>query len=155
MCAQLEHHLRFLYSENRDQLSAAAPSTFQASRYSKFKFLFPPQQETILPLLQCKCRYYNANEFWIRKCMVSPKNFCMDKLKAWIIQKNIVFMGKHVRNHVDPDCHKNNNPRNCPKLIGVNTSVCEHIFSWLNEYKQSKEMNQGRWMWFFTLFGLA
>ena len=58
----------------------------------------------------------------------------------------------HFRNHVDPDCHKNNNPRNCPGLLGVNTSVCEQTFSWLNEYKQTKEMNRARWMWFFTCF---
>lgn len=63
-------------------------------------------------------------------------------------------VGKHVDkfhfpNHVDKWCHENCNPQDVKHLDGVNTPVCEQLFSSINKFTNAKAMNESH---FFLLF---
>ena len=56
---------------------------------------------------------------------------------------------------MDPWCHKNCNPQDVRDLDGVNTPVCEQLFSTINQYRNAKAMNEGHFFLFFIyLFDL-
>ena len=63
-------------------------------------------------------------------------------------------IGKHVDkfhfpNHVDAWCHKNCNPADVKHLDGVNTPICEQLFSAINKYTNTKSMNEAHFFLFF------
>ena len=63
-------------------------------------------------------------------------------------------VGKHVDkfhfpNHVDKWCHKNCNPNEVKHLDGVNTPICEQLFSAINKYTNAKAMNESHFFLFF------
>ena len=85
------------------------------------------------------------------------KKFSENKVRA---AKNDItlFMansiGKHVDkfhfpNHVDSWCHANCNPSDVKHLDGVNTPICEQLFSAINKFTNAKSMNEAH---FFMLF---
>ena len=55
----------------------------------------------------------------------------------------------HFKNHIDPFCHQNFNPRNVPQLEGVNTVVCEQLFKGINQYSNCKSMNEPHFFIYF------
>lgn len=64
------------------------------------------------------------------------------------------MIGKHVDkfhfpNHVDPWCHKNCNPQDVRHLDGINTPICEQLFSAINKYTNAKAMNEAHFFIFF------
>ena len=63
-------------------------------------------------------------------------------------------VGKHVDkfhfpNHVDAWCHANCNPADVKHLHGVNTPICEQLFSAINKYTNTKSMNEAHFFLFF------
>ena len=63
-------------------------------------------------------------------------------------------IGKHVDkfhfpNHVDKWCHDNCNPADVKHLNGVNTPVCEQLFSGINKFTNAKAMNECHFFLFF------
>ena len=63
-------------------------------------------------------------------------------------------VGKHVDkfhfpNHVDAWCHKNCNPADVKHLEGVNTPICEQLFSAINKFTNTKSMNEAHFFLFF------
>ena len=68
--------------------------------------------------------------------------------------KFMAGLGKHVDkfhfpNHVDSWCHANCNPQDVRHLDGVNTPVCEQLFSAINKYTNAKAMNEAHFFLFF------
>ena len=63
-------------------------------------------------------------------------------------------VGKHVDkfhfpNHVDKWCHQNCNPNEVKHLEGVNTPICEQLFSAINKFTNAKAMNESHFFLFF------
>ena len=63
-------------------------------------------------------------------------------------------VGKHVDkfhfpNHVDAWCHKHCNPADVKHLEGVNTPICEQLFSAINKFTNTKSMNEAHFFLFF------
>jgi hypothetical protein len=63
-------------------------------------------------------------------------------------------LGKHVDkfhfpNHVDAWCHQNCNPQDVRHLDGVNTPICEQLFSAINKFTNAKSMNEAHFFIFF------
>ena len=63
-------------------------------------------------------------------------------------------VGKHVDkfhfpNHVDAWCHKHCNPSNVKHFDGVNTPICEQLFSAINKFTNAKAMNEAHFFIFF------
>ena len=51
----------------------------------------------------------------------------------------------HFKNHCGAYCHKFTNPNRFPLLAGVNSEICEQMFTWLNRYKlMFRGMNEVR-----------
>ena len=64
------------------------------------------------------------------------------------------MIGKHVDkfhfpNHVDAWCHKHCNPQDVKHLVGVNTPICEQLFSSINKFTNAKAMNEAHFFIFF------
>ena len=55
----------------------------------------------------------------------------------------------HFPNHVDAWCQQNCNPKDSKNLDGVNTPICEQLFSRLNRYTNTKAMNEASFGLFF------
>ena len=55
----------------------------------------------------------------------------------------------HFKNHIDPHCHENYNPRKVPELEGVNTVICEQLFKSINAYSNCKSMNEAHFFLYF------
>lgn len=55
----------------------------------------------------------------------------------------------HFRGHRGSYCQENCDPFKLPELKGVNTPVCEQTFSWMNKYRNCRNMNEARFFWFF------
>lgn len=73
------------------------------------------------------------------------------------LTKFMAGLGKHVDkfhfpNHVDPWCHKNCNPQDVRHLDGVNTPICEQLFSSINKFRNAKSMNESHFFLFFLYF---
>ena len=70
------------------------------------------------------------------------------------ITKYMATLGKHVDkfhfpNHVDKWCHQNCNPQDVKHLDGVNTPICEQLFSAINKFTNAKAMNEAHFFLFF------
>ena len=84
------------------------------------------------------------------------KKFSENEVRADLneVTKFMAGLGKHVDkfhfpNHVDKWCHDNCNPEDVKHLDGVNTPVCEQLFSAINKFTNAKAMNEAH---FFLLF---
>ena len=55
----------------------------------------------------------------------------------------------HFRGHKGDYCQKNCDPNSIKELEGVNTPVCEQTFSWLNKFRNCRNMNEARFFFFF------
>ena len=54
----------------------------------------------------------------------------------------------HFKNHIDPFCHENFNPKDVPELKAVNTQICEQLFTDINKFKNCKSMNEAHFFIF-------
>jgi hypothetical protein len=55
----------------------------------------------------------------------------------------------HLKNHVDPECHKNFDANNYDELFNINTVVCEQTNFWMSRFKYiMKHMNFHRFNFF-------
>ena len=73
------------------------------------------------------------------------------------VTKFMAGLGKHVDkfhfpNHVDSWCHANCNPQDVRHLDGVNTPICEQLFSSINKFTNAKSMNESHFFLFFLYF---
>ena len=55
----------------------------------------------------------------------------------------------HFRGHRGTYCHENCDPNAIKELDGVNTPVCEQTFSWLNKFRNCRNMNEARFFFYF------
>ena len=55
----------------------------------------------------------------------------------------------HFPNHVDKWCQEHCNPRDVEILKGVNTPICEQLFSRFNKFTNAKAMNEPHFSIFF------
>ena len=55
----------------------------------------------------------------------------------------------HFRGHRGAYCHEHCDPNRIKELNGVNTPVCEQTFSWMNKYRNCRNMNEARFLFFF------
>ena len=86
----------------------------------------------------------------------ASKKYAENKDRAELneVTKYMSMIGKHVDkfhfpNHVDPWCHKNCNPQDVRHLDGINTPICEQLFSAINKYTNAKAMNEAHFFIFF------
>ena len=84
------------------------------------------------------------------------KKFSEDEKRSEInnVTKFMAGIGKHVDkfhfpNHVDAWCHENCNPQDVKHLDGVNTPICEQLFSAINKFTNAKAMNEAHFFLFF------
>ena len=87
------------------------------------------------------------------------KKFGEDEKRANVneVTKFMAGLGKHVDkfhfpNHVDSWCHENCNPQDVRHLDGVNTPICEQLFSSINKFTNAKSMNESHFFLFFLYF---
>ena len=84
------------------------------------------------------------------------KKYCENEKRANVneVTKFMAGVGKHVDkfhfpNHVDSWCHQNCNPQDVRHLDGVNTPICEQLFSAINKFTNAKSMNEANFFIFF------
>lgn len=84
------------------------------------------------------------------------KKFSENEKRANVneVTRFMAGLGKHVDkfhfpNHVDEWCHKNCNPQDVRHLDGVNTPICEQLFSAINKFRNAKSMNEANFFLFF------
>ena len=71
---------------------------------------------------------------------LSENNFA----RSYYVFSRLWYKIKLLTGHRGKWCHENCNPWSDPSLKGINTPVCEQLFSWANKYPQVKSMNEPR-----------
>lgn len=86
----------------------------------------------------------------LKRFAQNPIRCSKTDIASRICEMEILCDRFHFKNHVDGWCRTYCNPLKSETLKGVNTEVCEQLFSWLSKFSHiSKHMN--RWRFLFLI----